>query len=290
MRMDAMNQRERGQRGPLLLGLALLLLVFLPASGSDRRLQVAATKASIFFGPDAKSPVMAVLESGADLTLASDIKIKKHWFYVYFTSPRSGKTLSGYVQDSCIRRVAPPVIMVHISAEDEILNPKRLNFDSPYLPSIAWGTSLEAMICDEGRPYKRMSEKGLEILHYRRKILDKHCLVEYVFASDRLITTRFHLLENYADKGLYIQEYEKIKSLLNEKVGTPRADRVIWQDHAYERDNELWGQALSRGQLELWSEWVFRDTQLYITLAGENNRVVFGAEVHDVKHRNPASF
>jgi hypothetical protein len=141
----------------------------------------------------------------------------------------------------------------------------------------------------EGRPQSQDVSRGLEVLSYRREIMKKKCAIEYLLDDNRLVAARCRLIENYADKSRYIEDYNRIHEFLTAKVGAPRVDRTVWQDRSYERQTDCWGIALSQGHVEFSSEWVFRDTEVRLTLAGENNHVVFGAELSDVKSKKPAS-
>ncbi len=276
-----------------LIALTVILCLFflsLPCGANDKRLEVTKEKASIRLDPKENSPLVASLVQGSILTLATEVKFCREWLYVRFESPESGRIRSGYVREQEVRRLVPKVRMIHIAAEGEVMNPTDLDFNPSYLPSVEWGSAREKIIRVEGRPYKTEPIKKGEILQYRRNIVNKRCLVEYVFAENRLVSTRFYLLERYVDRNLYIREYNQIKNFLNDKIGVPRADRTVWQDDSVEFERSLWGQALVDGNLEFSAEWVFRDTSLHLILAGTKSQVVFGAEIYDVKFLNPASF
>jgi len=275
-----------------LLAIALLIPAFLalPAPGDGKKLQVILDKAVVRLDPSDGSPAIETLSRGAILSLASAVKTKISWFYVYFTSMQSGNTRSGYIHESCVRKLFPSLRVIQITSGDEILNPEEIDLESSYKPNMEWGTTREELIRLEGRPQVQDASEGIEILTYRREILKKKCQVEYVFDGDSLIQTRFRLLENYADKNRYIEDYRKLRQHLTATVGMPRSDRTVWQDHFYENQNDCWGIALSQGHVEFLSEWVVRDTEVRLTLAGANNHVQFGAELSDVKTKKPTSF
>jgi hypothetical protein len=275
-----------------LLALALLVPAFLalPASGNGKKLQVILDNAVIRLDPSERSPAVETLGQGAILSLASAVKTKISWFYVYFTSMQSGNTLSGYIHESCVRKLFPSLKVIQITSGDEIMNPAEIDLESTYKPNMIWGTTREEIIRSEGRPQAQEASQGLEILTYRREILKKKCQIEYLFDGDSLVQTRFRLMENYADKNRYIEDYNKLRQYLTANVGMPRADRTIWQDHSYESQNDCWGIALGQGHVEFSSEWVVRDTEVRLTLAGANNHVNFGAELSDVKTKKPTSY
>ncbi len=269
------------------LALAALFLSALPAVPDGKKLQVIQNQAIVRLDASEQSPAVETLGRGAVLSLASAVKTKVRWFYVYFTSLQSGNTRSGYIHDSCVRKLYPDLKVIEITSGDEILNPAELEIDPHYQPSMAWGTSRAQILRTEGRPQSLDVSEGREVLIYQKSFMNKKCRVEYVLAGGRLVSARLHLLENYADKARYIEDYNKVREFVTARVGAPRADRAVWQDHSYERLNDCWGIALSQGHVEFLSEWVFSDTEVRLTLAGANNHVALAAELSDVKTRKP---
>ncbi len=289
-----MNRMSRGcfRKGAAVLS-AILLYPFLagPALADGKKLEITADKAVVHLDPDDLSPAVETLSRGAVVSLASGVKLKTNWYYVSFPSLRSGNTRSGYILDSQVRKLYPALNVVLVSTEGEIVDPKAINLDRPNLPNLEWGATKASILLTEGKPQSETADgDGVEILGYRRDIMDKKCLVEYVLDRDRLVTTRFHLIENYADKERYIDDYNRIRGFLIAKVGEPRSDRTIWQANTQVERGVRLGEALSKGKVEFSSEWVFRDTSVHIVLAGGDNRVRFGAEIMDVKTRNPISY
>jgi hypothetical protein len=288
------KMRTTRRRWPSWLGLALVLAAFCglgttPSRADGKRLQVIQDAAAVRLDPNDGSPVIETLPRGSVLTLASSVKLKFNWFYVYFTSLESGNTREGYIRDDCVRKLFSTLKVIHISSGDEILNPAPIDFDSSYKPSLEWGTTRSEIIRAEGRPQSLDVSAGHEVLVYRREIMKKKCQLEYILDDRRLVGARLHLLENYADKNRYIQDYDRIRSFLTAKVGTPRADKVLWQDHSYEKQNDCWGIALSKGHVEFTSDWVFRDTEVRLKLAGGNDHVAFDAEINDIRAKKPSS-
>jgi hypothetical protein len=280
-----------GKRPLLAFSLVLAAVLFsaLPAATDGKKLQVIQDQAVVRLDPSEKSPAVETLGRGAVLSLASAAKTKFNWFYVYFTSLQSGNTRAGYIHESCVRKLYADVKVIEITSGDEILNPAEIDLDPKYEPNFAWGTSRAEIVRTEGRPQSLDVSGSQETLTYQREVMKKKCRVEFILDRGRLVSARLHLLENYADKARYIEDYNRVREFLTARVGAPRADRTVWQDHSYERQNDCWGIALSQGHVEFSSEWVFRDTELRLTLVGANNHVNFGAELSDVRSRKPTS-
>jgi hypothetical protein len=276
--------------------LLLLGLAFLPRPARAEttvRLQITADKAAIYLEPDSRSPVLETLSQGAIVRLSSAIKFRTNWFYVIFVSSRSGRTLAGYVFDGFVRKLDSTLRVVNLTpgeGEIEIVDPKEIDLTGEPMPKMEWGKTKTGILRTEGRPLAREVTGGIELLSYSRNLLGKKCLLAYVLNDEKLVAVRLHLLEKYADKNRYIADYKKIRDFLNEKIGEPRYDNVVWRDQADAAKTEDWGRALSSGGVSLSSEWVFRSTGLRLSLTGKNNEVLFAAEANNIKAKIPASF
>ncbi len=269
--------------------LGILWLSAIPATANGKKLQVIQDKAAVRLEATERSAVVETLGRGAILTLGSEVRTKVNWYYVYFTSLQSGNTRAGYIHESCVRKLYPSLRVIEIQSGDEILNPTEIDLDSPFQPNLQWGSTKADIVRTEGRPRSENVSQGLAVLSYRRELMKKKCEVEYLLDGNKLVGARCRLLENYADKNRYVEDYNRLREFLTAKVGSPRADRAVWQDHSYENSNDCWGIALSQGHVEFSSEWVFRDTEFRLTLAGANHHVILGAELSDVKTKKPTS-
>jgi hypothetical protein len=257
---------------------AAFLLFALPQAAQAKKLQVIAEQAAVHLNADASSPVIETLARGATMTLASAIKTRTNWYYVYFASARTGKMRSGYITDDCVRKLYPDLKVVQISAEDEIAQPDALDFSDAYKPILSWGAAKGAILAAEGRPLGQEMIEGVEIVTYKRKIMGRRCLLEYVFDDEHLAATRLSLLEKFADKNRYIEDYLKLKDFAVLQIGAPASDQVVWQDASLKTDEMLWGTALSNGQLEFQARWDVPGTEVRMKLAGGSNQIAFGAE------------
>jgi hypothetical protein len=275
-----MKRRPKG-RAFLAAGvmLGIVLAGAAPLGAQTKKLQVIREQTEIRLDPDERSPLLATLGRGAILTLASPNLARQMWRYVYFVSLATGKTRSGYVAEASVRKLFPELRTINIDAEDEIGNPKDINLEGSYTPVMKWGLLKSRLVAIEGRPLGQERQDDAEIVSYRRDILDKRCLVEYVFIGARLVATRYHLLENYADKNRYLTDYARLKEHLVRSLGEPLRDESVWLDDRYRNDAAQWGTALSLGQLELRATWSRPDVELILTLAGGENRVAFGAQL-----------
>jgi hypothetical protein len=264
---------------------AVCLGLALPQAAQAKKLQVVSDQAAIHLDPNASSPVIENLARGATMTLASAIKSRTSWYYVYFTSSRTGKTRSGYISENMVRKLYPDLKIVDISAEDEIAQPEALDFADNYKPVMLWGADKGAVLEIEGRPIGQEKVEEVEIVTYKRRVMGRRCLLEYVFDDEHLAATRLSLLDNFTDKNWYIEDYLKLKDFAVSKMGSPVDDQVLWQDASFKGDDRLWGKALSQGQLEFRAHWDVGGTDVRMKLVGGGNQIAFGAEFsgHDAK-------
>jgi hypothetical protein len=296
--MNRTQEREkRGPRGAAAATLVLFLLgfaVFCPQAARAEiivRLEATAEKVPVHLEPSLRSPVVETLARGTVVKQSSPMKFRTNWYYVLFVSSRSGRTLAGYVLDSLVRKLNSTLKVIDLTpAEPEIDDPREFDFSARQLPDLEWGQMDAGILRAEGRPLSREQSGDMEFLRYRRDLLGKKCLITYVLIAGRLASVRVHLIERYANKDRYVADYNTIRDFLNAKIGEPRYDNVVWKDRAYAERGENLGTAVTSGSLSLSSEWTFRGTGLRLSLSAENSEVLFAADIHDLKAKNPASF
>ncbi|MHB8094330.1 MAG: hypothetical protein ACYDH0_05245 [Candidatus Aminicenantales bacterium] len=262
---------------------AVILVCAASAAPQVKKLEVVTDKAELRLDPDERSPIVVTLSKGAVVTLASAMRFRTNWFYVYFISPDSGKTRSGYVLDASVQKLYSDLKIVDLTASAGDALPEDLDLGEDYRPLTEWSADRSRVIASEGRPLRQRREGALEIVGYERRIMARNCLVEYVLGDDGLRSVRCTLLDNYSDKNRYIADYVKIKEFLVTKIGDPSADNVVWQDASLKADSARWGTALGRGDLEFRSQWEIPGAELLMTLAGRESGVAFGAEIHGLK-------
>lgn len=266
-----------------------LIILFIFAGfvqAQTKRYQVVVPKANLHLEPDEKSPVVVAVPAGEILAQVSPVKFRHDWIFVYYQSPEKGKTLAGYVKEQLLRKLFPEVNSVLISTGEQDYQPKELDLNQKYELPVFWGMSQEKLFEVEGRPLVQEKSGETEVYQYRREIMNKQCLVEYIFWRNELISARYHLLDIYADNNYYISDYLKIKNYLESRFGQPFNDRVVWFDPTYQNKNEYWGKALGLGQLEFRSSWVVGDTEVVLILTGSDNRVAFVAECVGKKYKS----
>lgn len=250
----------------------LLFCVFaglLASNSFAKRLEVIVDRANVHLNPDETSPIVETLERGAILSLASALKSRISWYYVYFNSGGTGATRSGYILDSLVQKLYDDLKVITIS--DGSGKAVERNNVSRYFSEKRWGISQEKITEAEGTPANIEKAEGLDVLGYQRKILGMDCKIEYIFIENKLVRERFSFAEQYADANKHIVDYQRLRNLLIQTHGEPRGDKVRWQGGPQKRDASVWGQALALGQVEFHAEWKAKEAEISLALYRDNS-------------------
>lgn len=263
----------------------LIILIFSSLSGQllarEKKLRVIADKANIYLKADKNSPIIETVEKGTILTIRDIAKVKRIWIHVYFTSKETGTTKSGYILDSLVERLFVVTKIVTLKGEEE--SPREKARYKNYFRETSWGISKELVLQLEGKPSYVERSKGVDIIGYRKKEMNIECLIEYFFEKRRLIRAKYIFLEQHKHKNQYIGDYKKIKDWLTERHGPPLGSNITWRNDLYKDYYSKWGEAVSLGHLEYSSLWRNPETEIFLTLSGENNKVSLEVEYTGLK-------
>ena len=255
------------------------ILFFLLAGSlgaSDKKFFVSADNASIHLNPDESSPVIEILEKGEYLTSGSPRKFRKVWNYVYFISKKNGKTKSGYVHDAYVEKMFQVTKSKEIGVAERVAN--ETTEDHTSNQGTHWGMSIDQVLALEGKPAVRETSEGMEIIGYQKKVIDKDCLVGYLFVDNKLFKTQYNFVERHANKSQYLEDYEKVKTLVAERYGKPEGEAVDWNNSHYKNDTNNWGTALSLGHVEYRSRWLTSESEIILSLFKVDNDVLMRIE------------
>jgi len=259
----------------LLLGISLLSSAG-TIEASEKKFVVTADKANIYLDPDVSSPIIETLDKGEYLTSGSPRKFRKVWNYVYFTSKKNGKTKSGYIHDTLVEKLFQITQSREIGVAQQSPPEDTKNQTSSKLPQ--WGMSIEQVLKLEGKPSVRENSEGVEIIGYQKKVIDKDCLVGYLFVDNKLFKTQYNFAEHHFDKLMYFDDYEKVKNLVAQRYGEPEGEAVDWKDPQFKNDSDNWGTALTLGHVEYRSRWQTSESEIVLSLFKVNKDVIMRIE------------
>ncbi len=280
---------EKTGIGKLAAGIFLLIMIILLAGSliaQPRKYQVVASEARLHLEPSESSPVVVSVPRGAILAQASAVRFRHNWIFVYYYHPEKQKTLAGYIWEPPLRKLFPTVNARLIYNGESVAEPGELDFSQELKFPYLWGMPPEKLLEVEGQPLTREKSGESEILQYQREIMNRRCLVEYVFIRGELTAARFFMIDTFTDNNYYITDFIKAKNYLVQRFGLPVDEQTVWHDSTFKERQELWGRALGSGLLEFRSSWVVGETEVELVLTGSDNRVAFMAECVGQKYKS----
>lgn len=267
-----------------------IFLVFLFLSGAllaqPRKYQVITSEVRLHLEPNDRSPVVVSAPRGAILAQASAVRFRHNWIFVYYYHPEKQKTLAGYVWEPPLRKLFPTVNARLIYNGESVAEPRELDFGQEVKFPYLWGMPPQKLLEVEGEPLIVDRSDGQEVYQYQREIMNRRCLVEYVFIQGELTAARFFMMDTFTDNNYYISDFVKAKNYLVQRFGLPVDDQTVWLDPTFQERQELWGRALGSGLLEFRSSWVIGETEVELVLTGSDNRVAFMAECVGQKYKS----
>lgn len=278
---------EKPGTGKLAAGI-FLLIIFLACSlvAQPKKYQVITNEVRLHLEPSDRSPVVVSTPRGAILAQASPVRFRYNWIFVYYYHPEKQKTLAGYVWEPPLRKLFPTVNARLIYNGESVVEPGELDFSQELKFPYLWGMPPEKLLEVEGQPLNREKSGESEVLQYQREIMNRRCLVEYVFIRDELTAARFFMMDTFTDNNYYISDFVKAKNYLVRRFGLPVDDQIVWYDSTFQERQEFWGRALGSGLVEFRSSWVIGETEVELILTGSDNRVAFMAECVGQKYKS----
>lgn len=138
------------------------------------------------------------------------------------------------------------------------------------LRGFAWGSLLSQVKTNEKSKF--VSQDKDDLLTYEDKLAGSDVNVIYQFNdNDKLVSGTYIFTKKYSNPQLYIQDYAKFKNLLTSKYGNPRMSKEEWSANTTPNEKENYGQAISDGNLTLYSVWTTERSEIKIILMMKNN-------------------
>ncbi|MDO7976742.1 outer membrane protein assembly factor BamB family protein [Oceanotoga teriensis] len=139
--------------------------------------------------------------------------------------------------------------------------------------NVNWGMSKEEVKEIETSDFIINLDDGT--LVYKGTVAGEKVFIYYEFYNNALIQGKYAFLIDHSNENDYIDDYNRLKGLLNKKYGKAHEDEQIWKDNLYKDDYENWGFAISTGDMYYYSKWLTEDikTDIEMQLWGENYEV-----------------
>ncbi len=131
----------------------------------------------------------------------------------------------------------------------------------------SWGSSINKIQNEEKAPLIfKINDNELQ---YSEKLAGQDVHAYYIFNdNDKLISGLYFFTKKYDNPQLYLQDYNKFKSLLTEKYGKPKTEKENWLIKTKNKDKNSYGQTIADGNLTLNSVWQTGNTTIKIKLEG----------------------
>jgi len=133
-----------------------------------------------------------------------------------------------------------------------------------------WGMSKEEVKLTEKNDITFEDEEEID---YEVKIDSDNFICGYIFLENKLYRAAYIFSEEHTNKNDYINDYEALKTILIDKYGKPKSDKIVWRDNLYKDDKEDWGFAIGMGHLIYGSVWENSITNIQLILTGDNYEV-----------------
>ncbi len=142
-----------------------------------------------------------------------------------------------------------------------------------------WGMTTAQVLESEKSKPEHQTDK---LIAYRDTISGLNTLVLYNFTNGILTHARYGIVEPHSDPNLYINDFNSLEALLNEKYGNPSEEKVIWNNEKYKMDSSMHGIAVGLGHIFQYTTWQKKTTQIQLALFGEKNEVHLMIEYSDL--------
>lgn len=111
-------------------------------------------------------------------------------------------------------------------------------------------------------------------------------LIAFDFINNELYDVRYIFINEHAIKSSFINDYETLRTNLNKKYGKESENHRFFTDDLYEDIPSEWEMALGRGTLSYFSIWKTTDTEISLSLYGDNHEIKFNITYLSLKHKD----
>jgi hypothetical protein len=132
-----------------------------------------------------------------------------------------------------------------------------------------WGNLLTQVKANEKSKF--VSEDKDDLLAYEDQLAGSDVIVNYQFNDNgKLVSGTYIFTKKYSNPQLYVQDFAKFKNLLTNKYGNSKLSKEEWSANTLPNDKENYGQAISDGNLTLYSVFTTERSSIKIILMTYN--------------------
>lgn len=136
----------------------------------------------------------------------------------------------------------------------------------------------------KNRESSKLTNENSSLLTYNTRIARFNLSISYFFTENKLTSAQYLIIEEGNNKMDYVDDYNRIKSVLINKYGKPKEDKKIWAQGA---NNTIgysqYGNAVSKGVLNLQTVWVIENSVITLNLTGGSGYLQLVVHYESVK-------
>ncbi|MDD3056599.1 MAG: hypothetical protein PHE16_12070 [Aliarcobacter sp.] len=110
-------------------------------------------------------------------------------------------------------------------------------------------------------------------------------LIAFDFINNELYDVRYVFINEHAIKSNFISDFENLRTNLNKKYGKEFENHRFFTDDLYDDVPSEWDMALGRGTLSYFTIWKTPDTEISLSLYGDNHEIKFNITYMSLKHK-----
>lgn len=110
-------------------------------------------------------------------------------------------------------------------------------------------------------------------------------LIAFDFINNELYDVRYVFINEHAIKSNFISDFENLRTNLNKKYGKEFENHRFFTDDLYDDVPSEWEMALGRGTLSYFTIWKTPDTEISLSLYGDNHEIKFNITYMSLKHK-----
>ena len=132
--------------------------------------------------------------------------------------------------------------------------------------NVNWGMPKEEVKMNEKSDL--FSEKE-NYLYYTANLNNYFFLLEYLFQDNKLIRSKYVLLDTFVIKNKYIDVLKEFKEEIISNYGNSFEEEMIWKNDLYKGQTEKFGTAVMLDYLSYYYKWNTEDTLIWLLLSGD---------------------
>ncbi len=144
---------------------------------------------------------------------------------------------------------------------------------------VHWGMSkAQVKTTETGKIFK-----DDDVLGYEGKVVGLDTLIAYIFVNDKLVRAKYIFIEKHTNKNDYLTDYTAIQKILGKKYGEAKDDKTYWKNDLYKSEYQSWGMAIAVGHLSKYANWKTPNSEVWLSLNGDNYKISHSAEYSSIK-------